>query len=112
MTIIKTSNKSLRKTKICHEFTHDRKCQYDDCNFAHSIKEFNPLKCKFDNNCHNNYCQCAHTKTGSNELETNYDIVNRLELKKMLPIDSNSNVFKSQLKQMAKKTLFQLLKQL
>jgi hypothetical protein len=48
------------KTRMC---TYKGKCKKNNCTFAHTLDEWNPIVCSFDGRCKNDECKFWHKKT-------------------------------------------------
>ena len=69
-------SKEPRKcTKFCEFWIKNGRCQRNICNFAHSLEEYKPQVCRFDNRCkYINTCQYKHT------CETSLQMIKRLNI--------------------------------
>jgi hypothetical protein len=58
--------RNLKCTKMCNS---GKQCKRIDCNFAHSLEEFNPITCRFQSRCKNPHiCTFKH----DSETKENY----------------------------------------
>ena len=67
-------------SKPCFNVSKDAKtvvfgtCTKPICTFAHTLEEFKPRVCNYDNNCRNNICKFKHSD------ETNFEYIQRTKL--------------------------------
>lgn len=53
-------SKQFVKTRMCRQTLANRKCNYRNCSYAHSLDEYFPLECRFQYKCRNNNCNYIH----------------------------------------------------
>ena len=76
-------------SKPCFNVSKDAKtvvfgtCTKPICTFAHTLEEFKPRVCNYDNNCRNNICKFKHSD------ETNFEYIQRTKLP---PLPSKATV--------------------
>jgi hypothetical protein len=73
----KTENAgNIKCTRFCDFWAKTGHCTRSSCNFAHSLEEYNPSICKFDNKCrYQSTCQFKHSS------ETPEQMVKRLNIR-------------------------------
>jgi hypothetical protein len=63
----------LKYTEICKSVFYKQKCKHMKCRFAHTIYDYNPVKCRFDPKCYvGTSCKFIHSN------ETKLEMLKRL----------------------------------
>jgi len=66
--VLQDKNCGGKCTQVCKFVSCGKKCYKDNCNFAHSIKNFNPVACHYSSRCKRSDCYYIHPSQTKEEL--------------------------------------------